>query len=515
MKPITRKVIAFLSVLAIFFTSVPNVFAAEQTYEHIQYVDNGDGTATITKGDITKPIPEVINGLTVTRIGEKAFYNQSTAPPSVKIPDTVVEIDKDAFMNTNISELTLSANLEIIGPQAFYNAKLTSVELPNKLKYIGEGAFWNNQLTEIVMPDSVEIIGKSAFAYNKLQNVVLPKGLEEIPDGLFRENELISVNFLHEGIKRIGSYAFKNNKIRELKLPESLERIGYETFLDNKLINVVIPKNVSFIAKSAFSAAWDTGYKELWKITILSPDVELVDLSLHTNNYKYLTIYGFEGSTAESYANKYGLEFIPLDEGMLEEPEEDNTKDNEQNGNIRENVEAKFNLSGGLFSLTAAPIHSFGDITLTATPQKYSTSFEKALNVKDLRGTHDGWRLDVSATQFEVVEPESGFVEGTTAHKLPKGTLTLKPLKSIQRVGEGQGALPTSQLTHETIIDDGVITVAKANQGEGTGVFDLEFPEDALSIVVDATTAKIDNLNYPDGKTPYVSTITWELVSAP
>lgn len=180
-----------------------------------------------------------------------------------------------------------------------------------------------------------------------------------------------------------------------------------------------------------------------------------------------------------------------------------------------ENTESTFNLQGGTLSLTASPIDSFGDITLKEKPETYFTSFINSLVVKDLRGTHEGWRLDVSATQFEVVEPEGGYATGTESHKLPKGTLSLSPLQEIRMIGEGSGKLPTGVLNQNTIIDDGVVTVAKANQGEGTGVFELEFPENALSIVVDATTAKIDNVNYPNGKTPYISTITWELVSAP
>lgn len=155
-------------------------------------------------------------------------------------------------------------------------------------------------------------------------------------------------------------------------------------------------------------------------------------------------------------------------------------------------------VNGGEFSLTTPTIKPYGDITLQATPQTYKTSFNGKFTVKDIRGTQEGWRLDVSASQL------SGGAGGV--NKIPKGSLSLQPISTISRVGVGSGAAPTKVMLTNTAIDNGAVVVAKASAGTGMGVFDITFPTDALSLVVDATTAKAGS---------YSSTLTWNLVQAP
>lgn len=152
-------------------------------------------------------------------------------------------------------------------------------------------------------------------------------------------------------------------------------------------------------------------------------------------------------------------------------------------------------VQAGEFSLTTSNIDSFGDITLEAAPQTYQTSFASNFTVKDLRGSQAGWRLDVSASPFD---------DGD--HQLPSGSLSLEPISNIERVGTGSGALPTESMTSNEIIDNGTVEIAKAVAGSGMGVFDITFPSNALSLVVDATTAKAGT---------YTSTLTWNLVNAP
>lgn len=196
----------------------------------------------------------------------------------------------------------------------------------------------------------------------------------------------------------------------------------------------------------------------------------------------------------------------------LEVPETENPQPSDPVDGQSDDVD--FVLNSGILELQTAPIQSFGEIQIDNQIKPYKTSFESAFNIKDLRGTQAGWRLDVSATQFKVVEPIGGFKAGTSANKLPIGSLTLSPLESINRIGIGDGGLPVNKLSGNTIIDDGIVTVATANMGDGVGEFDLVFPEGALTLVINPATAKVDTVNYPNG-TPYESTLTWTLVSAP
>src|SRR5690625_2137239 len=105
-------------------------------------------------------------------------------------------------------------------------------------------------------------------------------------------------------------------------------------------------------------------------------------------------------------------------------------------------------VQAGEFSLTTANINSFGNITLQATPQTYNTSFENDFSVKDLRGSQEGWRLDVEASPFT-----SGM------NTLPAGSLSLAPIDAITRVGTGSGDSPTKSTTTNMVIDDGAVEV--------------------------------------------------------
>ncbi|MGM0941339.1 MAG: WxL domain-containing protein [Bacillota bacterium] len=189
--------------------------------------------------------------------------------------------------------------------------------------------------------------------------------------------------------------------------------------------------------------------------------------------------------------------------------------DNSNGGDTSSEEDVDLGLEGGNFFLETTSITSFGNISLGAKPKTVTTSIDGSISVTDLRGTQEGWRLDATSTNFKVVEPEGGFKNGTSAHELPVGSLSISPFKSITQVNGVDGGNPTISLSNKTILDDGTVTVAEASSGEGTGVFDLQMPTDALSLVIDTATAKVDNVNYPNSKTPYKATITWNLVSAP
>ena len=105
-----------------------------------------DGTAEITKysgKDETLEVPAVLDGRSVTRIGDGAF-SCCDSLTSLTLPDSVTEIGDYAFGDC---------------------IELTSVTLPDSVTEIGDYAFsWCTSLSSITLPSSVESIGKEAFA---------------------------------------------------------------------------------------------------------------------------------------------------------------------------------------------------------------------------------------------------------------------------------------------------------------------------------------------------------------
>ena len=70
-------------------------------------------------------------------------------------------------------DLTIPAIIDgysttIIGTYAFVDLQLTSVSIPDSVTIIDEKAFWNNELSKVIIPESVISIGASAFSDNAL-----------------------------------------------------------------------------------------------------------------------------------------------------------------------------------------------------------------------------------------------------------------------------------------------------------------------------------------------------------
>jgi len=96
-------------------------------------------------------IPSEIEGLSVNRIGQYAFYGHRLEV--VTIPDTVTSIEKGAFMLNRLSEIIIPDSVTHIGHGAFAGNKLTTVIILNSVTHIEREAFWNNPLSRITIED--------------------------------------------------------------------------------------------------------------------------------------------------------------------------------------------------------------------------------------------------------------------------------------------------------------------------------------------------------------------------
>ena len=136
-----------------------------------------DNTIRLNKyngtGDSEIVIPELIDGLPVTEIGESCFA-ENTELTAVTLPDTIDYIGESAFEQcTNLSGIRFSKNISVIDHYAFSGSGLVSAELPDSAVEIGESVF---------------------YACPSLETVYFPEGIKMIPKGTFWETpELTSV----------------------------------------------------------------------------------------------------------------------------------------------------------------------------------------------------------------------------------------------------------------------------------------------------------------------------------
>jgi PKD repeat protein len=106
-------------------------------------------TYTITEGAITITgykglggdvvVPDMINGLPVTRIGDEAFQGRASLT-GVTLPASVTSIGSYAFQDTNLSSIIIPVNVTHIGDGAFeWCHNLISVAIPVNVSSLGEG----------------------------------------------------------------------------------------------------------------------------------------------------------------------------------------------------------------------------------------------------------------------------------------------------------------------------------------------------------------------------------------
>lgn len=217
----------------------------------------------------------IVNGIVVD--GKACVGN-------VIIPDGVTSIAKMAFYE------------EVSGGMVLGRETLTSVTIPDSVTSIGDYAFYGcKTLTSITIPNSVTSIGDwTFFGCTGLTSITIPSGVTSIGDSMFRNCTGLTSIIIPDGVMSIGDSAF---------------------FLCDGLTAMTIPESVTHIGWAAFG--W---CKKLASVTILNPACEVCDDSKtisngYDNNYNDCfdgVIYGQEGSTAQTYAEKYGYQFEPI-----------------------------------------------------------------------------------------------------------------------------------------------------------------------------------------------------------
>ncbi len=262
------------------------------------------------------------------------FVGSFSSLEKVEIGEGIVKLDKREFNYCkNLKSIHLPDSLEEIGDSEFFGIPaLEEVYFGKGLKRIGSQAFCGCNLKSVVFPDSLEVIGDQAFSncYN-LKYVKCGSGLKTITGNAFEEDFNLEKVKLNEGLEKLGQGAFKEcYSLKEVNIPTTLKKIESHTFCNTSIIDIIIPANIEEIETNAFvyfpekdSDIELTPKNSLVRetmiipkneaetgITVLNPDCELRSSALITS---YDLLYGYEGSTAESYC-KYnkGIKFRKL-----------------------------------------------------------------------------------------------------------------------------------------------------------------------------------------------------------
>ncbi len=232
-----------------------------------------DGTAEIVKyqGKAEKlTVPSYLDGKTVTRIGNSAFY-WCKSLTDIDIPDSINSIGDSAFgACENLKQISIPDSVISIGNNPFsgcdnlktffvsqehmYLAIIDGVlfskpdkrlvsypsskidkkyAIPQGIARIGNAAFYRSNLTQISIPDSVTIIDKEAFAScSNLTQINIPGSVISIGKSAFHHCDNLTQINIPDSVVTIEDSAFAWCKgLTQISLPDNVTSIGANPFV--------------------------------------------------------------------------------------------------------------------------------------------------------------------------------------------------------------------------------------------------------------------------------------------
>ena len=241
------------------------------------YVISGyNGTAKkVVCGDTYKELP-------IKKIGNNAFYN--SVIETVTVSASIEEIGDYAFFNCDeLTTVNFTKGLKKIGEYAFSACKmLTHVSLPEGLVEICDNAFYSSNVIDVNIPSSIESIGVDVFdkceslQYNKYDNAfylgnsenkyvaLIFLGKETLAstelDGVEIESTIVGNPMetscsVHSDTKVIAGGAFEHHSfLTRVTVSQNVIAIGDRAFSACfSLASVTLPKSLKTIGVSAFA----------------------------------------------------------------------------------------------------------------------------------------------------------------------------------------------------------------------------------------------------------------------
>lgn len=271
-------------------------------------------------------------------------YAEEESPTSGTCGENVTWELKDGVLTISGEGAMADWDLSFGRPMPWYQYRpdIKTVEIAEGVTSIGSYAFQGCEgLTAVTIPESISAVGRFAFhgtawltarqAENPLVilsgivvdgtacegDIVIPEGTKSIAGYAFFDCEALTGVALPDSVKNIGGYAFCGcTGLTHINIPDGITSIVEGMFSGcSVLTGITLPKSVSSIEDNTFWLC-----RALDEVTVLNPDCEFPE---STNVFGYVdsetwedvfygVIRGYEGSTAQAYAEEHGYTFESL-----------------------------------------------------------------------------------------------------------------------------------------------------------------------------------------------------------
>lgn len=185
-----------------------------------------------------------------------SLFQKCTKLAKVTLSNEITSIPKDCFYGTSgLKEINLPTALTTIEGDAFNgNAALTNLSLPSSLTTLEDGALEKmTALTSIEVPASVTKFGTDMFSgCSALANVVLHNPLTALPDSTFDGCSKLKSVTLPEGMTGIERYAFSGSGLETITLPATVTTMADHVFANSKSLVSFVGSGVTSVGANAF-----------------------------------------------------------------------------------------------------------------------------------------------------------------------------------------------------------------------------------------------------------------------
>ena len=241
---------------------------------------------------------------------------------TVSIPNSVTSIGYSAFRDcSGLTSIDIPNSVTTIGDYAFSDCSgLTSIDIPNSVTSIGVGAFYGcSGLTSIDIPDSVNSISQSAFSgCCGLTRVNIPNSVTTIGLEAFKGCCGLTSVTIGNSVTTIDEGAFDScSRLSNITIPNSVTSIGYQAFYGcNGLTSVTMGNSVSSIGGRAFLDC--PNISTVTSMSVTPPSCG-GDLNTFNNNvYNHANLYVPKAAESAYMASDYWGQFIHI-MGMQDE----------------------------------------------------------------------------------------------------------------------------------------------------------------------------------------------------
>lgn len=197
-------------------------YSASRASDESKFVIDENGVVTAYKGyKLTVTVPETINGIIPTKIGDGAFEN-NVVVRNITLPDSVTVIGKNAFKKSYVETVTANGVVEL-QDSCFAKSSLKSADFPKA--EIEHNAFNGSNIASVNMPKLKSADG--GFSDCKKLKTVKASSLESIANGAFGGCTALQKVYASK-LKKFDSSDFSDSKTIEMLFLPSADTINLD-----------------------------------------------------------------------------------------------------------------------------------------------------------------------------------------------------------------------------------------------------------------------------------------------